>query len=103
MRFVCVYPALFLLCLQTSNKDFPKTPDRLFQRLLCLFSRKSQVPLLLSSRFSYLAIGASGFFATCPGWGSRGRCPTDTLPSHLPLQRSNEAGIRKPFLVRRSM
>ena len=35
---------VFLLCLQTSNKDSPKTPYRLFQRLLCLFSRNAQIP-----------------------------------------------------------
>ena len=31
-------------------------------------------------------------------WGSRVRYLTDTLPSHLPLRRSSEAGIREPFL-----
>ena len=31
-------------------------------------------------------------------WGSRGRCLAVTLPSHLPLRRFSEAGIREPFL-----
>jgi hypothetical protein len=62
--------SLFPLC----NKDFPKTPlIAFFQRLLCLFSRKSQIPLLLSYLLAHTHSGGVVWAETTFQISARGK------------------------------